>query len=103
MNVAAQIVQMFDTASANAWQRARQQRRIRLVERITIDFEEITIEFTDGTLQIDSIKFLDTWNEWGENMEPIHIDSICTRIIEDDVLMYLNLEKNINAQWAPQD
>jgi hypothetical protein len=75
---------------------------VRLVENVIIDFEEITIDFVDGQMEIDSIEFLDTWNAWDEQMDPVDIDSICTRINEDDVLMYLNLEKNINAQWAPE-
>lgn len=102
MNVATQIVQMFDNARATAWDRVQESRKVRLVENIIIDFEEITIDFVDGQMEIDSVEFLDIWNRWDENMAPVDIDSICNRIHEDDVLMYLNLEKNINAQWAPE-
>lgn len=100
-NPVTEIVANIDRAISNVWAKVKDERKVRYVWNITIDFEEITVEFLDGNeMEIDTVLFLDWYNELREGHYRVDVDSICARVHPEEIMSYLNLVKNINVASA---
>lgn len=101
INPVAEVIANIDSAIASAWTKAKAQRKVKYVWNIIKDFEEITIEFLDGSeMEIDTLEFLEWYNETRDGYYRVDVESIFSRVPLDDIMSYLNLVKNINVEWA---